>query len=108
MRLFTDILREVGAGRLVDELSEKMQGLVAAVSATGRPGKITLELSVRPNGNTAVILTDKVKLKEPEPKHGDNVFFIVGSGDLTRSDPRQAELPLRRIVETEKKEVAHV
>jgi hypothetical protein len=101
-RMFTDILGEIAGGRLVDSLSERLQEVVAAVGETRKVGKVTVELTVRPNGDHAVVITDKVSVKVPEAPHGDSVFFVVGSGDLTRKDPRQADLPLRRVGEPDR------
>lgn len=94
-RAFADVLKDARDGALLLELAEKMQNLVAAVRDTGRGGKLTLTLQLKPmNKGGMLILQDDVKLALPEPEREDTtVVFATDDNDLTRRDPRQPKLP---------------
>lgn len=94
-RPFVDTLRDVRAGEVLDEMSAKLQELVHAVQSTNAAGRITLSLDVKPmKGSTeAVVITDEIKLKKPEIKSKGTVMFPTPEGNLTRSHPRQDDLP---------------
>ena len=96
-RPFLDYLREHRMGLTHAELSEAMQQLVAAVVAERKGGEITLKISVKPQGDGAVMVTDEVKLKLPKPTKGGSLFFVTPENNLVRQDPRQADLPLHAI-----------
>lgn len=98
MRPFNDTLREMAGGRTHQEMTEKLAEIVEAVMLTHRAGKLTLEITVKPNGDHAVTLSDKVKATVPEGSRGDSVFFVK-DGSLQRNDPRQTEMNLRRVEE---------
>lgn len=97
MRPFTDVLGELGAGQTLEDLSHRLAQVVQAVGDTGKQGKVTLELTVAPNGHGAVALADKITTKVPEPDRGTSLFFTDDDGGLHRRDPRQTELPLRQV-----------
>ena len=48
-RTFVDVLREMH-GDQIKELTDEMTGLVEAVTTTGKGGKLTLTVSVKPFG----------------------------------------------------------
>ncbi len=64
---------------------------------TRKVGGLTLNLKVRPNGETSVFVTHEIKSRVPEPPKSDTLFFTTSDGSLRRSDPNQEELPLRRV-----------
>ena len=97
MRPFTDTVGELGAGHTLDLLTEQMAEVVTAVAATGKVGKLNLELTVQPNGAYGVAILDKITTKIPQPDRGASLFFIDKDGGLHRSDPNQIELPLRQV-----------
>lgn len=99
-RPFADILRELSGGETYDELTTRLGELVTTVTETGRRGSLTLSLSVKPNGDLGVIVTPDIKTKLPQRQPGDTFFFVTSGGSLIRNDPRQEQLPLRRITET--------
>jgi hypothetical protein len=92
-RSFADVLRECSGGRTIADLSDGLTELVAAVQQTRASGSITLTLTVKPNGDNSVLITEKTSIKAPQLKRGESVFFVQGGGDLVRSDPRQQNLP---------------
>jgi esterase/lipase len=96
-RNFTEVIAEFGAGRLQDKLSEKLAEVVRAVGETNLAGEVTLKLSLKPSGDGAVTMHADVKSKVPERGIGDAIFYSDNSGNLSRRDPRQIEMPLRSV-----------
>ena len=97
MRPFTDILGELAAGETLDTLTSDLAQMVTAVKATSKAGKLTLELTIKPNGAHGVEITDKITTKEPRDDRGSTMFFNDKDGGLHRRDPRQQDLPLRQV-----------
>ena len=98
-RQFADVLRDLGGGATYDELTARLAEVVEAVTTTRKIGEISIKLKVKPNGDSGVIVADEIKSKVPEPARGDTVFFVTAGGSLVRQDPRQQDLPLRRVGE---------
>lgn len=97
---FGQFLLEQRDGGLHSELSEALQELVAAVAEHGKGGTLTLTVKVGPLKGAMygqLVVLDEVKVKAPEGERGASLFFEDGSGNLSRSNPRQPELPLREV-----------
>lgn len=94
-RSFTDTLRDIRGGEVLDQLDEQLQELVRAVQSTQAGGQITLTLIVAPmkGSSEAVIVKDAIKLKKPEIKNTGTLMFPTVEGNLQRSNPNQRELP---------------
>jgi len=97
MRPFTDILGELAAGETLETLTSDLAQMVTSFKASGKSGKLTLELTVKPNGAHGVEITDKITTKEPRDDRGSTLFFNDKDGGLHRRDPRQQDLPLRQV-----------
>ena len=93
IRPFDQILRELGEGSTLSELSEAMWDLVQRVQDTGKAGSISLTLHVGFDGNGRVSTKDEVKLKLPEFNRPATAFFVDKHGNASRRDPNQPELP---------------
>ena len=98
-RPFLDILRDLGQGVTHDELSEKLQELVAAVAETGKGGALSLAITIKPTDSKsgAVVVAAEVKTKLPKLPAPSSVFFISPENNLVRQDPRQTTMELREI-----------
>lgn len=97
VRPFAEFLQQQRRGVLHGELSDALHGLLSAVKDTGKAGKLQLTISVKPaaKGNAEqVLISDVVAVKAPAVDRPESIFFLDDSGNLTRSDPRQPELPL--------------
>ena len=94
MRSFAEYLREIDRGRLLTDLTADFKDLVRAVTETGKPGSLTLTLTLKPQGVAAdtVMVEAAVKLKDPQPSRAGSLFFVSDDLNLTRRDPRQLEL----------------
>jgi hypothetical protein len=97
MRLITDILREIRKGHPVEEATAALADVVKAVDDTGKPGSVTIVLTVKPtkHGGPEKTLIAEVKSKKPIADIAPAVFFSDDDGDLFRVDPRQEEMELR-------------
>jgi hypothetical protein len=77
-------------GAVSGEADSGLAELVQAVRETGRKGKVTVVLEVRPykgnDINVEVAAAVTVALPKAEPRAG--LFFVSGDGHLTRDDPR--------------------
>jgi hypothetical protein len=93
-RDFALFLMEHNRGRSHDELSHALRALVLAVAETGKPGKLTYTVTIRPQRKVegAVLVADAIKASLPEFDRAESIFFATDAGDLTRTDPRQTEL----------------
>lgn|SRR5574337_664921 len=96
-RTFTDTLRDLRAGSLVDEASERLASLVSAVAETGKPGKLLLELTIKRTSRSAgaITVTDRLTVKRPEEPGSETLMFSTPEGSLVASDPRQSKLDLK-------------
>ena len=94
MRPFTDVLRDIRKGRVVEAASEELAEVVRAVLDTNKPGKLTLEIGIKLNGrnDNAVILTAKLKSSKPQADLPDALFYADLDGDLLRDDPTQQRM----------------
>ncbi|MDX2265420.1 MAG: hypothetical protein NW215_10660 [Hyphomicrobiales bacterium] len=91
-RLFTDILRDLSGGRIVDELTEHLAEVAKAVEDTGKAGALKLTLKISPNGDGSATIEATVSATTPKPNFGKTLFFTDKDGGLHRRDPRQAEM----------------
>lgn len=96
-RPFPDFLREHRGGLTHDELGDKLQELVAAVTAEGKGGSLTLTIKVSPSATGALDVSDEIKLVLPKETRSHSLFFATPDNNLVREDPRQTKMELRSI-----------
>lgn len=94
MRPFTDVLRDIRKGRVVEAASEQLAEVVRGVLDTNKGGEFTLKMTVKPQGkgDNAVILSVKMAAKVPQADLPDALFFADLDGDLLRDDPTQSRM----------------
>lgn len=94
MILFTDILRQIRRGAPVEEATYALADIVRAVDETGKPGQLTVTLTVKPSkhGGPEKTIIAEVKAKKPRADIAPAIFFSNEEGDLVRVDPRQEEM----------------
>ena len=99
IRPFAAWLQEQSQGRTHSELSDALHDLIARVQDTGKKGTLTLSVHVETmkGDNTALVISDEIKLKLPEHDRKASLFFVDANGNPTRNDPRQIALPLREV-----------
>jgi hypothetical protein len=94
-RAFLDAVREIRNGASMAELGEQLTALVERVASTGKAGKLTYTLTVKPataGDGHVLMVDDDIKVKLPVEKRGGTIFFSDDSFALSRKDPRQPEL----------------
>jgi hypothetical protein len=98
-RPFLDFLREQRNGVMHDQLSDRLQECVAAVTSDGGTAKLTITITVKEAGagQGALMVTDDIKTTLPKEKVGGSIFFATPDNNLIREDPKQHKLPLTEI-----------
>jgi hypothetical protein len=96
-RPFQETLHHLSNGTLLSEASDALAALVLAVDATGKPGKLTIEISLRKLNSAAMAASSKLTLKSPQEPDVETLFFPTPEGNLLTEDPRQGKLPLKAI-----------
>ncbi len=100
-RPITDTLRHIGGGVFIDTASDKMNDLVTAVDASGKAGKLTLEVTVKKaTRGGAMHITGKVTPKKPAEDAMEAMLFATPDGNLVADDPRQQKLDLKSVATT--------
>ena len=105
-RSIADVLRDLTGGQTYEVLNSALTDVVQGVLDTHKTGSLTIFLKIKPNGDSAVIITDEIKSKVPEKSRGESVFFATAGGNLVREDPRQPDLPLRSVPHASPKQAA--
>lgn len=92
---YDDLLRYLRNGECLNEASDGLTDLVDAVRRTGKVGKISLELTLRPPKNREscqITVEDRVVVKAPESPNEPTLMYVDDeNGDLVRRDPNARE-----------------
>ena len=98
-RPFFDVFRELRRGSALDEATDELQRVVAAVEETGKAGKLVIEISVAPasKGQGAVKVADKIMAKLPALPAGETIMFVTPDNNLVANDPRQMTRELKSV-----------
>lgn len=97
-RLFTDVIREIAGGTLVDEATTALNNVVSAVSETGKGGQIVLKIAIKPNARSGTMnVSHDITTKIPQGDKVTSVMWPTPEGDLLASDPRQKSLDLKTV-----------
>lgn len=86
----------LGRGGFLMDLHEKRLGLEAAIAATGKKGKLTIEIIIEPEG-TRRMLRYEIKAKAPVAANPTTFAFATNAGQYVENDPSQMSLPLHAI-----------
>jgi hypothetical protein len=100
-RPFFDVAREIRRGSFLDEASDALQRVVAAVEETGKAAKLVIEIAVAPaaKGHGAVKIADRITEKLPAMPAGETIMFVTTDNNLVANDPRQTTLNLKSVGE---------
>lgn len=91
-RGFNEILAEIDSGILLQMLSAAMAQVTNGVQNSGKAGKLTLTLTIKPNKGNAVFVSSDIKKHIPEIGVETASFFADDEGNLSRRNPQQQEL----------------
>lgn len=95
---FIATLEAMRDGDVVNELQAQLTDIVATVRATGKPGKLSLILTVKPMKNAEphmLLIGSDIKVTLPKLDKSDTFMYATNENALTRRDPRQPELGFR-------------
>lgn len=93
IRPFDQVLRELGEGSTLAELSEAFWDVIQRVQETAKAGSVTLHLAVAFDGQGRLVVKDNVQSKLPEFSRPETRFFVGEHGNASRRDPNQPALP---------------
>jgi hypothetical protein len=93
----TDILRQAEDGRFIEDATEDFNRLVDKVIELGKPGVMTIQIGVEPDGRKTIALHVKATMKEPRLNRVPTTFFIDRHNTLVRDDPAQPKLPFKEV-----------
>jgi hypothetical protein len=96
-RPFTQFLLEQRKGGLHEDLSSTLAEVVQAVMEHGKQGTVTVALKIKPIGDGQIQVFDNVTAKAPEGEKAPSIFYTDKHGNVSRTDPRQTEMPLRKV-----------
>lgn len=108
------LLNEMNDGRLRDEASRLLTELLGylhqhALNVSGKAkGSLSLKLNFAVDNKGLVTLDGEMAVKQPKPLLGGDCFFITKRNGLSRSNPKQTQLPFRAVAAPEPpRAVAH-
>lgn len=97
--LFT--VRELLNGATQRLLSERLAECIEACKDTGKTASLKLTLNIKRLGNSGQFeIRDAIDAKIPELDRGITLMFGTDDNNLTRTDPKQAQLDLRSVDQT--------
>ena len=83
---------------LLDEAAEQLSEIVKAVDATGKGGKLTIELTIKKLSRSGALeIIDKVTSKAPTEAPLTTMMYPTPEGNLITEDPRQQKLDLKSV-----------
>lgn len=89
------VLARIGQGEFLDAIDFKMQDLVSAVDETGKPGTLTIVISLKKaSRGGAMNVTGKAIVKKPAEELMEALLFATADGELVADDPKQHKLDL--------------
>lgn len=97
VRPFTKFLHDQRKGGLHEDLGAALADVCAAVVEHDKTGSITLTLKIHPRGDGMVQIHDTIAAKPPAGDKAASMFWVDEHGNVLRSNPAQAELPLTAI-----------
>ena len=86
---YTDIISGLNRGKVATHIDEQLRELNIAIRETGKPGKITVELSIEPKTAKQVQIVPKITAKVPKANPGLGLYFLNEHGGLQQDDPDQ-------------------
>lgn len=94
---FAAFLHEARRGLLHEELSDALADVVAGVMKHGKTGRLTLTLTIKPEGEDAIAIADKYVASIPTPPAKPALYFADELGHMSRQRLNQLEMSLKGI-----------
>lgn len=98
-RPFFDTLREIRRGEILDDCAAELVKCVSSVDETGKPAKLTIELTIKPAAKVAgtYVISDRIRSKLPDLPAGETILYGTPEGNLQANDPRQSSMDLKAV-----------
>ncbi|MDX8157792.1 hypothetical protein SLK20_01080 [Acinetobacter pittii] len=94
---FCQTLGNLQHGDTVNQLDNLLTEALQASNDTGKVSKVSLTLTIKPNGRGTYKILDDVKSTLPKFDREPTVLFTDGDQQLVREDPRQQKLKLEQV-----------
>lgn len=94
---FKQALALLRHGDCEDEANAKLTECLQATMDTGKQSTLTIKLTIKPNGNGVVKVTDDIKSTVPKFDREATVLYTDKNNQLVREDPRQQTLNLQNL-----------
>ena len=89
---------KLGSGHFIEDLNAELVKVADEVLATGKPGKVTVTLTVgRPQGVEPVVTIMEVIGATMPKRDAEGAFLFLVDGQFHARDPRQAEMEFREV-----------
>jgi hypothetical protein len=96
MNDFTELIDNLSNGATANEAAHQLHLLVKAVQDTGKPGTLTLTITIAPKFGTDspdLEITDKIKINQPTANRDSTLTWVDKRGHISLTNPRQDALP---------------
>lgn len=100
IRPIFDTLKALRHGVFLDEASEELTTLIAAIKATKKGGELILKLKIEPlkGGDIGkVIIKGIVSIKSPKPDPAADLMYTTDDDNLSTRNPYQREMELKAV-----------
>lgn len=99
--MFINTLTRLNKGGCIAELDDALSRLTQQCRVTGKPGKLTLTIKMKPvdNADDMMEISDGITISKPEMPRKSALFYATDDGQLCRNDPNQPDLPNLKQVE---------
>lgn len=100
------VLQWARDGMLLAEMEEAQRNVTALVRSRGKPGKVVLEICIRPpskkSGERAqTLVTFEVIEKAPRPDLEAEFYYVTEGGGLSRDMPEKGYLGFSKVAKSE-------
>ena len=101
IRPATDILLELGKGRVVADLTQAIHEATQAVNVHNKPATVTLTIKIEQYKKDSMLaempllLSGEVETKLPKPAPEHTLYYPDDDGNITRTPQRQQGLDLQ-------------
>ncbi|MFA2923372.1 hypothetical protein [Acinetobacter pittii] len=97
---FCQTLGNLQHGDTLNQLDDILSEALQASNDTGKVSKVSVTLTIKPNGRGTYKILDDVKSTLPKFDREPTVLFTDGDQQLVREDPRQQKLKLEQVSES--------
>lgn len=98
MNAFLSTFADLEKGKAASDISDALTELVAACKDVGKKGELSIKLTLRPGGDDTVRFAVEFNAKTPKRDRKETTFFVTEDNQLTRDNPKQAEIEFNAVI----------